>query len=401
MRPVRTALAGLLAGAVATTFGVAHAAPANAADSWRVPRDARIVVTGHGYGHGHGMSQYGAEGAARAGLTYREIVDFYYPGTEWTRHRGRIEVLITADTSDDVVVVAEPELKVRSLEQRRTWQLPDGAQRWRLVARRDGRTQVQYLDGGSWHGWKRFAGDGQFAGGGGTLELVLPSGSATYRGRLRAASPTPGGQARDTVNVVGLESYLRGVVAREMPATWSPEAVRAQAVAARTYAAYERRHPRGDHFQVYDTVSSQVYGGVAAEHPDSDAAIRATRWQGLEHQGEPALTQFSSSNGGWSSAGDASYLVAQEDPYDGWDGNPNHDWSVRFTDRDLERAWPRVGNLRRVVVLEREETGAQWGGRVERLRLRGSRAAVTISGDDFRWKMGLMSNWFTFRVRSR
>ena len=58
-------------------------APAQAAeDRWTVPRQATITISGHGYGHGHGMSQYGAEGAARQGLTYRQIAEFYYPGTD-------------------------------------------------------------------------------------------------------------------------------------------------------------------------------------------------------------------------------------------------------------------------------------------------------------------------------
>ena len=64
------------------------ASPAQAADTWDVPSTAWITITGHGYGHGHGMSQYGAEGAARAGLTFRQIAQFYYPGTTWGEARA-------------------------------------------------------------------------------------------------------------------------------------------------------------------------------------------------------------------------------------------------------------------------------------------------------------------------
>ena len=63
------------------------------------------MVDGHGYGHGHGMSQYGG-GAARAGLTYRQIAGFYYPGTAWRRLREPGSVLITADTTHDVVAAS-------------------------------------------------------------------------------------------------------------------------------------------------------------------------------------------------------------------------------------------------------------------------------------------------------
>lgn len=401
MRPVRTLLAGTAVGAVAAALVVGPSTSAGAADSWAVPRQATVVLPGHGYGHGNGMSQHGAQGAALAGLDHREIMEFYYAGTTWTTIGGRIRVLIGDDTSDDVVVVAEPGLKVRDIEARRTWLLPDdGAERWRLVAISEGRTKVQYLHGGRWHGWKRFSGDGQFQGGDGTLELVLPSGTMPYRGTLRAASPRPGEQARDTVNVLSLEKYLRGVVPHEMPALWEPEAVRAQAVAARTYAASERSAPRGAHFDVYDTTQSQVYGGVDAEHPASNRAIRATRRDGLAHGDEPAFTQFSASNGGWSSAGLKPYLVSRADPYDGWDGNTHHDWRVRVHDTAIEREWD-LGNLRRIEVLTREGGGAQWGGRVEKLRLHGSKRSVTMSGDDFRFRLGLKSTWFTFRVRQR
>jgi stage II sporulation protein D len=298
-------------------------------------------------------------------------------------------------------VRAETGLRVRSLGERQTWRLPDGdATLWRLVPRKGGQTQVQRHEGGRWRGWKRFDGDGQLLDGDRTLDLVTPSGTTTYRGVLRSASPKPGGLARDTVNIVGLENYLRGVVPLEMPASWHQEALRAQSVAARTYAAYERKHPRGSHFQVYDTTASQVYGGADAEADGSDQAIRATRREGRSWKGAPAFTQFSSTNGGWSSTGAAPYLVAQADPHDGWSGNPYHDWRVRFSDRVVERKYPALGNLRRIVVGTRDGNG-EWGGRVGSVVLRGSRNTVRTSGDDLRHRLGLRSTWFTFRVRRR
>ncbi len=391
MRRLGPALAASL-GAVASGL---VASPAAAADTWDVPRSASITIKGHGYGHGRGMSQYGAEGAAREGLGWQEITDFYYPGTDLGRARGQIRVHVSADTSDDLVVAPRSGLTVTDLgtDEQRT--LPDrDTNRWRVVPS-DAGHRVQWLDGARWRTWRTLSGNGAFAAAGEPVSLVTPGGTRAYRGRLTAV-PLSGG--RVTVNTVRLESYLRGVVPLEMPALWSPAAVRAQAVAARTYAAYERAHPRSSAFDVYDTTASQVYGGVGAEHSASDAAIRATRRRILKHDGAAAFTQFSSSNGGWTVRGTLPYQQAQHDPYDDWSGNPVHDWSMTVWDSTFENAWPSLGNLRRIRVVGRDGNG-DWGGRVTGLRLVGSRNTVTVSGDTLRSALGLRSTWVTFRVR--
>nr|WP_246283849.1 SpoIID/LytB domain-containing protein [Nocardioides perillae] len=346
------------------------------------------------------MSQYGAHGAARQGLSAREILAFYYPGTTVGSVGGTIAVLVSRDTTDDVVVHARPGLKVRVLGTGEVLTLPDnGATRWRLQVDRTGATGLAYLRD-RWRKLRALPGPAEFHAGGAPVTLVTPSGDTAYRGRLRSAAPSGGGRARDTVNVVALETYLRGVVPLEVPASWHPAAVQAQAVAARTYAAYERAHPRASHYQVCDTTSCQVYGGASAEHPASDAAVRATRGTALLADGRPAFTQFSSSSGGWTSAGSVPYLTSQEDPYDGWSGNPVHDWSLRVTDARLEAAYPRIGDLRSLRITEREG-GGEWGGRVWRLTLTGSRGSVTVNGDDLRRALGLRSSWFTFAVSRR
>ena len=386
--PALTASLALLAGGLV-------GAPASAEDTWQVPRSASITIKGHGYGHGRGMSQYGAEGAARQGLTWREITDFYYPGTDLGRARGRIRVHVSPDTTDDLVVVPRRGLTVADQATGDSWTLPArDTDRWRVMGVR-GAQRVQWRAGSRWRTWRTLQGSGSFAAGGEPVRLVTPSGIRPYRGRI-ASVPLSGG--RVTVNSVGLESYLRGVVPLEMPATWSPAAVRSQAVAARTYATYERAHPRSSVFDVYDTTSSQVYGGFAAEHPASDAAIRATRRRILEHQGTAAFAQFGSSNGGWTVQGSVPYQRATRDPYDGWAGNPVHDWSVTFRDEAFESRWPALGNLRRITVVDRDGHG-DWDGRALTVRLVGARDNVTVSGDTFRSVLGLRSNWVTFRVR--
>jgi stage II sporulation protein D len=372
------------------------AAPVHAADSWQVPADATITIKGRGYGHGHGMSQYGAEGAARQGLTYRQIAEFYYPGTTWGRAKGRVTVMISADTTDDLVVVPRSGLTVRDTAGTKRIELPDlGARHWRVAVGADGVNRVSYQAGRRWRAWRELDGQGEFAARGNPIELVTPSGRRAYRGQLRIG--IAGGE-RVTVNDLTLDNYLRGVVPLEIPASWSPDAVRAQAVAARTYAAYERAHPRSSAYQICDTGSCQVYGGYDAEHPSSNAAIDATRRQVLLSGGEPAFTQFASSSGGWTSAGSMPYLPAQRDPYDGWSGNPVHTWRTTVADDAIERAWPGVGDLRRIVVDRRDGNGT-WGGRIVAMTLRGTGGRVQVSGDTFRSVLGLRSTWLTFSVR--
>ena len=367
------------------------------ADSWAVPRTATVRITGRGYGHGHGMSQYGAEGAARQGLGERQIVEFYYPGTSWGKARGRVTVAISADTDGDVVVRPRAGLTVADLAGGGRVRLPDnGAKQWRIREAPTGALRVSFRTD-KWRKWRDLAGAGEFYAGGKPVTLVTPAGEKPYRGRLRAARVTGGLQ---TVNDLTLESYLKGVVPLEIPASWSPAAVRAQSIAARTYAAYERAHPRSASYQLCDTTSCQVYGGVAAEHPASNAAIDATKGQVLTAGGEPAFTQFSSSSGGWTSAGSVPYLAAQQDPYDGWAGNAVHRWRTTVDDTRLERAWPAVGDLRRIAVTARDGHG-QWGGRVRTLRLTGSRGSVTVTGDAFRSALGLRSTYLTLGVAAR
>ena len=383
---------------VLVTMGFPPPASARAPELWDVPTAATITLTGHGFGHGHGLSQYGAEGAARAGLTYRQIIDFYYPGTTWSTLGGTIQVLLTGDTTNDVQVVAQPDMKVRSLASRRTWSVPaNGARRWRMVGLAGGKTQVQFRKTGGWRTWKRFAGDGEFSARTGRLGLVTPGATKTYRGRLRSASARPGRAARDTVNVLSMESYLRGVVPLEIPALWSPDAVAAQAVAARTYAAAERSHPNASHYEICDTTQCQVYGGYDAEHPAATAAVKATAKQVLTYDGRPAFTQFSASSGGWTSAGSAPYLVAQEDPYDGWEGNKVHTWTVDLPDTAIEKHWPDMGDLTRIEVLARDGNG-EWGGRVQDMALTFTGGTVTTTGDTLRTYLGLRSTWFTVAV---
>ncbi len=400
-RPARLWLAIL---ASALVLPVLPAGAASGAESrkrietWATPGATAITFTGHGFGHGHGLSQYGALGAAGQGMTWQQISEFYYPGTTWSTIGGKIRVLITADTGRDVQVVAQRGLKVASLARKRTWRLPPvAAKKWRLVAAGDD-TAVQYTSGRAWRTWKKVTGEAEFSSVTGLLTLVVPGGRRDYRGTLQSVAPRQG--KRQTVNKLSMEAYLRGVVPEEVPALWAPAAVSAQSVAARTYAAFERAHPSAGHYDLCDTTQCQVYGGADVEHPAATAAIKATAKQGLSYDGRPAFTQFSASNGGFSSAGSMPYLVAQADPYDSL-ANPTYSrWTRTIDDTQVEAQWPAIGDLTAIEVTARDGNG-DWGGRVSDMAFIGTTGTARVDGDTVRSAFGLYSDWFTFEVMAR
>ena len=384
----------LVAGAPAPTAGAAE----RRAEAWVVPQRATITLTGHGYGHGHGMSQYGAEGAARQGIGFAQIVEFYYPGTTWSTATGKVSVLVSADTTDDLEVLARPGLTLRDLSSRERVPLPTGPSRFRLVTSAQSVTRLQAFDG-AWKNLRTLHGEGEFLAKG-PITLVTPTGQASYRGRLRAAAPARARPPATRSTSSASSSTSAASCRARSPRPWSPEAVRAQAVAARTYAAYERAHPRAAHYQICDTTSCQVYGGTAGEQPAATAAITATRGQIVSDGAGPAFSQFSSSSGGWTAAGSVPYLAAREDPYDGWAGNPVHSWTRTLTDAAIESRYPSLGELQQILVDQRDGNG-DWGGRVTSLTLVGSVRSVTVSGDTLRAVLGLRSTWFTFAVAAR
>lgn len=400
-RPARlllAILASLLVLPVLPADAVASSEGRRKVETWATPGSTAITLTGHGFGHGHGLSQYGALGAAQTGLTWQQIVGFYYPGTTWGAIGGKVRVLITADTGRDVQVVAQRGLKVTSLERGRTWRLPPvAAKKWRLIAAGSD-TAVQYTKGRAWRTWRKVPGEAEFSSVAGLLTLVLPGARRDYRGTLQSVAPRQG--RRQTVNRLSMEAYLRGVVPQEVPALWEPAAVSAQSVAARTYAAFERSHPSAGHYDLCDTTQCQVYGGADVEHPAATAAIKATAKQGLYYDGRPAFTQFSASNGGYSSAGSMPYLVAQADPYDGI-ANPKYStWTTTIDDTQVEKHWPAIGDLTSIEVTSRDGNG-DFGGRVTDMAFIGTTGTARVDGDTVRSSLGLYSDWFTFAVAPR
>jgi stage II sporulation protein D len=415
------------AGAVAGLLGVPSSAVAGAdREVYPVPANGVYALRGHGYGHGHGMSQFGAYGAALKGLTYQQILSFYYPTTTLTgRSLSRRVRVLLHDTSSSRLVVDPHGRKLTastSVDGVADCKLPttfDGGEttvsRYRVkTVRTDAgeRLRLQFSTGGtSWARLPKKTCGAAWAGplngdvgleGPKLTRLDRPGGGTTrYRGGLVAAFT---GSRIFVVNDVLLESYLRSVVPSEMPSSWAPAALQAQTVAARTYASYGIAHPKNKpYYDVYDDTRDQMYTGVGSEIESTDAAVLATQdpakgvaFRLEDADGRPAFTQFSSSSGGWTVSGGQSYLPAKSDPYDGvpklsW--SP-HSWRTTLSASGIESAYGgQLGRLRSVEVADRDGHG-DWGGRITELTLHGSAGDVTVSGSSFRYTFGLRSEWF-------
>jgi stage II sporulation protein D len=215
-------------------------------------------------------------------------------------------------------------------------------------------------------------------------------GDRWYRGRTLVV-PTAGGIT--AVNYVDLEQYLYSVVGAEMPASWSLEALKAQAVAARSYALYHRQNGANSVFDVGDTTAWQVYGGLAKEAPSTRAAVDATKGQVLTYQGQIINAVFHSCAGGytenvedvWSSP--LPYLRGVPSPDRDF---PECQWpAVAFTSSELSEQLGYEGTITSIEVQRHPH------GRVISVIVDGSDGVMTIEGDDVRDRLGLKSTLFT------
>lgn len=375
-------------------------APAAADDPYQdFPQDAVVTIVGDGSGHGRGMSQYGAYSAAGDGVAYREILGTYYPGTRWKQLGGSIEVLVSADDDRDLVVQDVPGLKVRAVASGRTWRADEGrAKRWRIKPG-SGSTNVVSFFAGRWRTWKKVSGDVELTAGSRTLRLSTSDGAVSYRGALRSSRDDHGD--RVTVNVLPLEQYVRGVVPSEMQAGWPQQALRAQAVASRTYAAWRRTRALDVAYDICDTALCQVYGGASAETSATNQAVKATAKQVLTHRRKPIFAEFSAANGGWTVDGGEPYLPAQEDPYEGTSSD-YYGWRRTVDVADLETFY-NLENLTAIQISQRDGRGRDLGtlrdgGRVSELLMTteggDSPGSYAVNVERFRSSFGLPSTLF-------
>ena len=394
---VRSRAGRLFGGAVALSLLsslVLLAPPTAAADSAIAPKSGTFTVRGAGYGHGHGMSQYGAYGAAQKGLGWKKILAFYYPGTKLSPMPSgtTIKVWLTADDDDDLRVRPAAGLKVTAGGKSYTVPTGKAYTSWRVSRSGAGYELAYRTTAGSWK--TRTTGLGSstwsLSSSSKVLRLELPGGSTRdYRGSIALAKRGTGGR---TVNKVLLEDYVRAVVPVEMPTSWAADAVRAQAVAARSYAVRTRDFSSASGYDICDTTSCQVYAGKAREDARGNAAVKATAGAIVTHQGKVALTQFASSNGGAMARSNLPYLVAKSDPYDGVP--TSQAWSRTISAASVAKQWPSVGTVKSLRVTSRDGSG-RWGGRVQQILITGSKGSVTVSGSTFQWRFGMRSSLYT------
>ena len=355
------------------------AAPASAQDdSW--------IVRGAGFGHGVGMSQYGAYGMAQEGAGYRRILAHYYRGARIANVGGPTIRVILRDAQQGRLTFgnsariggrrADPlrRYTARRLPGRRVHVRGIGRFRAPLVVR--GATGGVRLIGRAMNG----VSDGR------------------YRGTVELGPHGP--RALAAVNALPVDLYVMGVVAGEMPSSWDLEALKAQAVTARTYS--QTTDAGGDLFDQYPDTRSQVYKGVSGETSRSNAAVRGTRGEILTYDGRPAVTYYFSTSGGQTESVEhgfpggtpTAYLRSVQDPADRI--SPYHRWAVRLTRRALQRRLRGIlrGRFRGVRVARRGVSP-----RVVTAEVVGSRGTVRVHGDVIRDRLDLRSTWFRFGRR--
>jgi SpoIID/LytB domain protein len=356
---------------------------ATASGSTLQPAPARIgvtsfVLTGGGWGHGVGLSQWGAYGQALAGRAHAEILGYYYPHTDiGDAPVSRVRVLL-AEKVKAAVVSSPVAFHVRDAAGVDA-ELPPGTVKIGpgLKVKIDG-TPTPLV------GPIRF-----LPGEGAPLSLK----GIAYRGELQVSTVE---KAVQVINVVALEAYLRGVVAKEMPKDWPLEALEAQAVAARSYAL--ARVLTGKPFDLYADQRSQVYGGVPAEAPRATQAVQATARKIVRYGGKVATTFFFSSSGGRTATGgevfgvDVPYLVSVADPWD--ETSPLHVWTPRvLRGAELKKAYALTSPPVDVSV---ELTSSKRPGRV--VLIPSSGTTVTTTGFEMRTRLGLLSPNFRLGV---
>lgn len=403
--PVTALTALALAATVLTTPSTASADTITVSESVAIPASGAITISGRGFGHGVGMSQYGARARADAEQSYDQILGFYYPGTTLTAPANTdLRVLISGDT-DNTTQVKGANMKASVDGGTAALIEPTGTGGYRVTRDAAGLHLFVEITQGTWAPATAPAATAATSltfenGINDTLSLITTKGTASvqtfYRGKLRAVADGTAGLK--TVNVVPMESYLRSVVPAESPSSWHVEALKAQAVAARTYASHERAAaPAGRAWDLCDTTACQVYPGKTTgstnnESPATDTAITATANKIVTSDGAPAFTQFSASNGGWTTAGKFAYLPAQEDAFDGT-SNSVSPWSVQLTAAQIQSKYPAVGTPTKLEVLTRNGNGT-WGGRVVDARITGSAGSVVVTGSAFASAFGLKSSWW-------
>jgi stage II sporulation protein D len=346
----------------------------------------RWVVKGSGYGHGAGMSQYGALGFAEHGFGYQAILAHYYTGTTLGTTNSRTIRVLLRSSARSVTFSGSSSACGVGLKTGKTY-----------VAKRKGGGVVLRTKKG-----RLVAKCGALLTASGS-PAVNVTGKGTYRGALEVRSSSVPGTV-NAINAVDLEDYVRGVISKESPASWPLEALKAQAVAARSYAISTA--VTGNGFDVYDDTRSQVYAGVGAETARTDQAVAATGLQVVLYQGRVAQTFFFSTSGGHTENNEFSalgfgqpavpYLRGVDDPYEATAGSPYTHWKRKFSLSRMNSALGRLvrGKLKNIVVTQRGTSP-----RIVRASLVGSGGTTAVTGPQLRDALKLPDTWAFFKKK--
>jgi stage II sporulation protein D len=359
-----------------------------------------FTLVGHGWGHGIGMSQYGALGYAEHGFGYKQILGHYFTRT----HVGPL----SRSATERVLLSSGPAVHFGASA---AMTLRDAAGTRKTLAagkyhlQRGGTPgRLQLVNGATGAVTKRLVAPVRISPGAQPLRLNDSAGIGFagdhWHGSFRVAIS---GSSLLCIDLVGIEKYLRGVVPSEMPASWMAPALKAQAVAARSYAV-ATRNPSGL-FDAYADTRSQVYGPIEHEAPASTAAVTSTVHRVVWYGRTVATTFFSSSSGGrtaseqaaWGTSTGQPYLVPVIDRYDAAGGaNPYHNWpATTYTPAGLARALGVSGVVGSVAM-----TIDGPSQRILHLAVTSSGGTSTISGVQAQGRMGLRSNYFRILQRT-
>lgn len=190
------------------------------------------------------------------------------------------------------------------------------------------------------------------------------------------------------VNELPIEDYLTGVLPMEVQANWPAEALKAQAVAARTYALFRKLQTEGHAYDVTSDVSSQVYGGQDKENPLTTQAVRATEGQVLLRSGKLFPAFFHSTCGGHTSAAETVWRILPNPALMGTTcdfcrGSKHYEWKESFSAQAIEEALTRHGvPVKKIQRLDFRDRDAS--GRYAAVEVHHAGGRERISSNDFR-----------------
>lgn len=240
-------------------------------------------------------------------------------------------------------------------------------------------------------------------------EYSIEVNNKKYRGDI-SIHITNGNAGMTVINTLPVEKYLYGIIAKEISPNWPLEAVKAQAVAARTYALYNKNKHQNDGYDVCATTDCQVYGGRESEVPRGIKAVDTTADQVIVYQGKLIPAYFHSSSGGYTENSETvwgTYLPYLRGVVDYDQDSPQYKWEKQVTPNELEEALSRAGySIGTIKAIGISPLTAQpvstvdrgISGRVKIIRFIGSNGSIQLTGEKLRKILSLKSSLFDIRI---